>query len=378
MLEAMRSALFLIFVPALCAGAQAPSPAPPTDAQQLLQAAADAQQHGDLRTAIEDYRKALAAHPDLLEAHIGLASALSAAGQFDAAVAEDERALQSSPSDVDAQIGLATAYFRKGDVNRARMHFEAIHAVHPDDLRAAVGLAYVYIKMQRYNEAASLLAPFELAHADNLDLEYVFAYAQILSGNIADGVSRMEKVARARHSADAWMIAASTLFQKRNFRQALDDVEQALALNPQFPGAQTLAGQSHYALGQTDKAIPEFQAALRQYPRDFTANLYLGIIRSDQRDFATARPLLELAVDLAPNHPLANLELAKLNAITGREDEAVKELEALEKQTPDWIDPHIQLAALYYKLHRPADGQRERQIVQQLQARQQKAGPRQP
>jgi tetratricopeptide (TPR) repeat protein len=185
----------------------------------------------------------------------------------------------------------------------------------------------------------------------------------------------MEKVARARNAPDAWMIAASTLFQKRQFRQAQDDAEQAIAFNPAFPGAQTLAGQSRYALGDVNKATTEFQAALRQNPRDFTANLYLGIIRSNQRDFDTARPLLELAVELDPTHPLARLELAKLNAMTGHEDKAVKELEALEKETPQWIDPHIQLATLYYKLHRAADGLRERQIVQQLQDQQQKAGP---
>ena len=78
-------------------------------------------------------------------------------------------------------------------------------------------------------------------------------------------------------------------------------------------------------------------------------------------------------MELVPNHPLARLELAKLNGMTGDDEDAVRELEALEKSNPEWIEPHVQLAALYYKLHHPSDGQRERQVVQQLQDRQQRA-----
>jgi len=372
----MRSAFLLCFLPGLLLTAQTPAPSAADPARDLVQAAEAAQQKGDLRTAIEDYRKALALHPESIPVRVQLASALIAAGQLDAALDQDSQVLKVDPANAAAQINAATVYFRQGNLNRARYLFELIHKAHPANVEAAIGLGYVYVKMQRYDEAAALLAPLAGAHPDNLDLQYVLAYAQIQSGDDTDGVARMEKVAQARHDAGAWMIAANTLFAKRKFAQARDDAEQAIAVNPETPGAQSLAGQARYALGDMDKAIPEFQAALRQNPRDFTANLYLGIIRSNQRDFATARPLLELAVELIPDHPLARLELARVNAMTGHEDDAVKVLEALEKQTPQWLEPHIELAALYYKLHRPADGKRERDIVAQLQAKQQQAGPK--
>lgn len=365
----------LCFLPALSLAAQTPAPHATDPARELVQAAEAAQQKGDLRTAIEDFRKAVELRPERTSVRLELASALLAAGQLDAALDEDTHILKADPANASAQINAASVYFRQGDINRARYLFELIHKAHPANVNAATGLAYVYIKLQRYDQAEALLAPLAGAHSDDLTLQYLFAYAQILNGDDAEGVPRMERVAQARHDAGAWMIAASTLFAKRKFAQARDDAEQAIALNVQFPGAQSLAGQARYALGDMDKAIPEFQAALRQNPRDFTANLYLGIIRSNQRDFATARPLLELAVELIPDHPLARLELARVNSMTGHEDDAVKELEALEKQTPDWLDPHIELATLYYKLHRPADGQRERDIVAQLQAKQQKSGP---
>jgi hypothetical protein len=39
------------------------------------------------------------------------------------------------------------------------------------------------------------------------------------------------------------------------------------------------------------------------------------------------------------------------------------------------VEPHIELANVYYRLHRPEDGAKERQIVAQLTAQQQTKGP---
>jgi len=236
-------------------------------------------------------------------------------------------------------------------------------------------LGYTYIKLNKEAEAAALLTPFEAGHESNMDMEYVLGYAMIQSGKATEGLPRMEKVARATRSADAYVIAGSARLSRREFHEARADLDAAVALDPSFPGVQTLAGQARDALGDTEAALPAFQAALRADPRDFTANLYLGTMRLKQRDFESARPLLELALQLQPGVPLARLEMAKLNGMTGRYAEAAATLEDLEKTDPNWLDPHIELAAIYYKLHRPEDGQRERTIVEQIEARQQKEGP---
>jgi Tfp pilus assembly protein PilF len=152
-------------------------------------------------------------------------------------------------------------------------------------------------------------------------------------------------------------------------------LDAALELDPSIPGLYTMAGQARDALGDTDRASQAFVAALKANPRDFTANLYLGAIRLKQRDLDGASPLLELAVQLQPQMPQARLQLAKLDAMTGKNAEAAATLEELEMADPKWLEPHVELAAIYYKLHRPEDGQRERDIVEQMEARQEKEGP---
>jgi tetratricopeptide (TPR) repeat protein len=372
----MRSAYILYLAMAAHAAAgQTEKAVPAAGADEFLRNGIAAQQHGDMKSAIEDYRQALAREPNLAAARANLGAALSADGQFDAAIEEDTRALTTAPDKTTVRMNLALAYYKKGDTAHAHTEFEAVHAAWPREISAAVLLGYTDIKLDREADAVALLTPLEAGHESNTDLEYVLAFALIQTGKADQGLPRMEKVARLTRSADAYVIAGDTRMRRSEFRDAEADLDSALELNPSLPGLYTMDGQAHDALGDTEKSIPAFEAALRADPKDFTADLYLGITRLKQRDFDKAGPLLELALELRPNWPLARLQMAKLNGMTGKYLEAAATLEDIIKNDPKWLDPHVELATIYYKLHRPEDGQREREIVAQIEAQQQKAGP---
>jgi tetratricopeptide (TPR) repeat protein len=343
-------------------------------ADDLLRRAVAEQQRGDFKAAIEDYRKALAIQPDLAEARANLGAALAAAGDLDGAIREDLRALDNAPDKIGVRMNLALAYYKKGDWHNAQQEFAKVNAARPGDMTVAMLLGYSQIKLGRAAQAVDLLLPLEPGHEDNMDFEYVLGYALVDAGN-PEGLPRLEKSAAATRSVDAFVIAGAARLHRREFKEARADLDEALKIDPNFPGAQTLAGQARDALGDTAAALPAFEAALRQDPRDLMANLYLGTMRLKDRDLEGARPLLQIAVELAPQMPQARLQWAKLNSMTGKFAEAAAALEELEKADPNWLDPHIELAALYYKLHRPEDGQRERDIVQQLEAKEQNRGP---
>jgi tetratricopeptide (TPR) repeat protein len=372
----MRPVCFLYFAIGLQTGAaQTATPSATANVDALLSDGIAAQQRHDYQAAIEDYRKVLALQPRMAEARANLGAALAGAGEFDAAIEEDTRALAVAPDKTAVRMNLALAYYKKGDMAHANAEFEAVHAARPSDVNAAMLLAYTDIKVARNAEAAALLAPLEHGHESDTDFEYVYGYALIESGKAETGIPRMEMVANATHSVDAYVIAGTARLHRNEFQEARVDLDAALKLNPDFPGLCTLAGQARDAMGDTAASVPAFEAALRANPKDPTANLYLGVTKLKERDFDGARPLLELALELQPHLPLARFQVAKLNSLTGRYAEAAAALEDLERADPNWLDPHVELAAVYYKLQRPEDGQRERDIVQQIEARQQQAGP---
>jgi tetratricopeptide (TPR) repeat protein len=369
------AATWLVFILVLALGlqaahGQAPQQAAASDVDGLMRAAIAAQQHGDNQSAIENFRKVLAIRPDIVEARAGLGAALAASGQLDAAIAEDTTALDAAPDKTAVRVNLGTAYYKKGDFAHAREELEAVHAAMPLDVPAAVMLGYVYNKMGRYAEAVDLLTPLEPGHDSNMELEYALAFSLIQTGNVKEGISRMEKVAKATNRADAYVIAGAALLKGHEMTGARIDLEAAMRLDPSIPGVASMAGQACYALEDMKSATLYFQTALRQDPRDFDANLDLGAIRLDEQNLDDARPLLELAVELQPRSPIARLEMAKLDVNLEKDAEAAAILEDLVKGAPNWMDAHWALATAYYGLNRPEDGKRERLIAQQLKLRQ--------
>lgn len=335
----------------------------------------DAQQHGDITAAIEEYRKALAIRRRFPEARANLGAALAAAGDFDGAIREDRLAMENAPDKAAVRKNLALAYYKKGDCEHASTEFEAVHAARPGDLSATMLLGYCELKLNRGEKAVALLGPLEQANQNDMDFEYVLGSALIQAGKEAEGCSRMERVAQTTRSAEAYVIAGSARLHLRDFKQARTDLDAALEVDPKITGLYTMAGQARDALGDTEAAQAAFESALRADARDPIANLYLGAILLKKREIERAQPLLEMALQLQPENRQARLQMAKLDAMQGKSAEAVTLLEALEKEDPNWLEPHVELAPLYYKLHRADDGQRERKLVDQIQARQQQAGP---
>ena len=66
-----------------------------------------------------------------------------------------------------------------------------------------------------------------------------------------------------------------------------------------------------------------------------------------------------------------------LNVALGKWSEALKDLEPVAKEYPDFQQVHVQLATVYQRLDRHEDSRREREIVLKLneKARQSPPGP---
>lgn len=349
--------------------AQAASP------DQLLNRAIEEQQHGDLNAAIRDYRAVLRLRPETLAARVNLGAALAHSGQLDAAIAEYQAALQLAPQLGSVHLDLGLAYSRKGDLPDALPQYAAAHRASPGEVRIAILLSDAETRTGKAADAIALLTPLEGANAANPDFEYALGEALIAGGHPRDGAARVEKSAAMTNAADSWMLAGSTLLGLNEFPDARRDLDNAMRLNPSLPGLATLDGSARDKDGDSDAAVPAFRQALEQNPRDFEANLYLGAILLKQRKMDEAKKYLDEALLLNPGSVLARYESAIWLSTSGQYQPAADILEKLVADDPNWLDPHVELATLYYRLHRPADGARERQIVDKLTARQQQQGP---
>lgn len=309
------------------------------------------------------------------ELRANLGAALAHEGRFDEAIAEYHKALSSAPDNEQIRMNLALAYYKKGDLENARSEFEEVRKSEPTNTQLAILLGDSEVRLGQASAAAAMLTPLEAENAANPDFEYVLGTALIHAGSRREGAERLDKVAEKTQSADAYLLAGSTFMDLNEFARARTDLEAALRLNPNLPRVYALVGMARDLDGDATAAEPALRKALDHHADDFDANLYLGAILVKRRDMGEAKPYLDHAVQLKPDSPTAHYEIAMWESLSGQYDLAAKELEALVKANPDWLQPHVELANVYYRLHRPADGAKERAIVARLNAQQQSEGP---
>ncbi|MFZ1159924.1 MAG: tetratricopeptide repeat protein [Candidatus Sulfotelmatobacter sp.] len=367
----MRTVLALILLTLLAAHTPAQEPNP----DQLLSRAIDAQQHGDYQSAIRDYRKLLELRPNTVEAKVNLGAALAHIGDFDGAIAMDLSALPQVTQKNEVLRNLAFAYLQKRDFKSAAEQYEILHKARPADVGIATLLAYADVQMDKPAAAVLLLEPLESAQSHNPDFEFTYGSALVKVGKRRDGVARLENAAKLGNSADAYLLAGSTYLDLNEFDSARRDLDEALRLDPKLPGVYTLAGTARDKTGNVKEAEAAFRESLKINPDDFDANLYLGAILYKRRDLDQAKPYLDRALRLNPSSSMARYEEAMFESTSGQYEAAAQDLEKLAKDDPTWLEPHVELASLYYRLHRPADGAKERQIVDKLTADQQAQGP---
>ena len=346
-----------------------------SDQDHLLQQAAQEQQRGEYSAAIRDYREVLKMRPNLAAAKVNLGAALSDTGHYDDAITEFFSALPSLSDKKPVLMNIALAYYRKGDLNHARTYLRKARELDPTDQQVTTLLANIDLASGQSEEAVALLEPLSSSNSQNMDFQYLYGAALIASGHPDEGVPRVEVAAEKTNRADAYALAGSTLLKYNHTDSARRDLETALRLNPNLPGIYTLVGVARDKSEDTVAAEQALRKALSIDPNDFQANLTLGAIFYKRRLLPEAKVYLDKALQLKPNDPTAIYQSGMLKAASGDYQEAAEQLGTLSKQYPTWLDPHVALATLYYKIGKPQDGARERALVQELTAEQQAHGP---
>jgi tetratricopeptide (TPR) repeat protein len=348
----------------LCAAAQS------VDPEHLFQEAVAAQQRGDDVVAVRDYRELLRIHPSAVVARVNLGVTLADLKRFDEAIAEYRIVLASDPKNRMARSNLALAYKENGDLPSAIKELEWLRRDDPKDEQPVMLLADCLAESGRYGEAISLLAPLEKTQPGNPDLEWLLGSTMIHGGRAAEGVELVEQAAEKSTDASAYLLAGQTRFRMAQFDLAQRDADSAKRVDPNLGGLQTLNGMILERTSDYDGAEAALRQAIAANDTDFDAHLYLGAVFYFKRDLENARVQLQRALQLQTTSAQARYELALVARADGRLDAARQDLETVVRESPEWMQPHVELSALYYRLNRPEDGAKQRQIVDRMIAAQ--------
>ena len=271
--------------------------------EEAIARAEDLVDRNDARGAIEAYRQALALKPDSPEARLGLADSLQDAKDYVTADAEYKKLTEQNPNSPEARRGRADSLYELKKYDEAVAEYQAA-------IKAGANDAGVF------NNLGNAL--FRTGTRENRDLAIE---------NYRKSIERDQKWAAA-HAGLAFVLRV-----QRRMPEAQAAVKKALQLAPDSSLAHTVAGRVYADLG----------------------------------DFARANAEARKAIELAPKDAFAYLNLAGIQFMEKRYDEAIRNYVAAQSYDRTWAVPHHSLGNLYLNINRPLEASEEFEIAAKLE-----------
>jgi tetratricopeptide (TPR) repeat protein len=361
--------LKFVFVLALVALGSKPSRAQTADQQssivKLLHAGSDAMLSGNPAAAESIFQQVIAAAPTLSDGYLGLGLAQLQEGKTDEASHALKRASDLNPRLPGAHMFLGIAQFRMGQAELAEASLRAETALNPNNTEALTWLGIVELEGGHPERATDPLdQAAALSPKDANILYYAGRAHSLVAENFYKQLYQLDPDSALVHRALAESLAASGQPEK-----AIEQYEAAVRKQPDNADLYEFLGEADQKVSRTDAATKAFEQALQLNPNSANALYGLGSMKVQAGKPEEGVQLLRKAELLharpAPTDFYLGLGLAEL----GQTAEAVQWLErSLANQPSPFVEQstYFQLARAYQKLDRKADAQRALVQLQKL------------
>jgi tetratricopeptide (TPR) repeat protein/tRNA A-37 threonylcarbamoyl transferase component Bud32 len=257
---------------------------------------------GKLSDAVADLDRAIELNPDSAEAHAYRGMTFAKLGEPGAALAELDRAIELN-SNYDL------AYEHRADVRRGQKQFEQAIADYTRALSLTADKGPVYLKLA------------DVHHDMGRDDDAINDCTEALAHN--------PKYAEAAYKRAGFYV------ERKDYARARDDYTTVLTL---FPTAveprRDRATLLWRFLKEFDASLADWEVLARRYPKDPEPQWNMGIIWMGRRQYETAVPALQKALELKPDYVGAAWALAEIALWQGDLKEALNIINPLAVKRP--------------------------------------------
>jgi tetratricopeptide (TPR) repeat protein len=354
---------------------QAPPPTQDNQSpQELLKHAVTLHQQGKLKEAIRDYELFLDIYPNAPEVRSNLAAALVATGQYAQAIDEYKLALMKK-SNWKLELNLALAYYKTDDFRDAIGELEKVRLADNDNRQAQTLLADCYVHTGENKKAIDLLWPVFAASPNDAAVDYILGTALARDGQTDLAQRVINPLMQGPDSAEIHLLLGTARFTARDFPGALKELRKAAEMNPNLAEVDSFYGQALFSNGHTEESKEWFEKELARNPNDFQSNVHIGLLLRQDQNYGDALKFFKRALASRPGDLAVRYQVALVKMAQHDNEAALDGLEQIVSESPKFLEAHVSLSTLYYRLKRKADGNREREIVQRLTAERQAQEP---
>ena len=323
----------------------------------------------DLKTAEADFKRAVALDPKFSDAFSGLGNLFVAQKDLKQAdqafkTAADLAPLRSGKVLQYAQFKIAT-----GDSAAGKQLLDDLVKKAPDCLPAWITLAQLAANDKKYADAVTLLGNVLSRDPQNLEGVLLKGRLELQQGQAAEAIIDFERLSKAFAKmplvfyqlaqahlannetdkavdnlnqaltldpkyADAILLLAEVQVRTGNAAPAITSLQQLLKQQPQIVPAQLLLADAYRIQGSLDGAVQIYRGLEKAYPTNSVLPLLLGATLLQQKNIAGARAEFDQALKLAPDNIQALEQVVNLDLTEKQYTAAQQRLQQQIAQNP--------------------------------------------
>ena len=257
--------------------------------------------NGDEVRALTAYDEALAAKPDALPALRQAAALAEQRGELERSLSYWLRAKKIEPEDAEILLGFGRVCLRMDLLEDAEPALTKAAHLKPNDTPYQYTLAAAKVGKRQFEAAQQLLEPLVAAHAGDARLEYALGSVLYLEGRLADAAAHLRESLRLQPDqlASAYYLALVVRDEGKD-GEAIEMFEHVLQRFPDHAAASEALGGLLMTAQRYDEAEQRLREAIRLNPTSVKANYQLGLLlartgrkEESERQLALAKTLRE-------------------------------------------------------------------------------------
>ncbi len=287
----------------------------PNDAGLFYSRANEYLEFGNLKFALEDYKKAYQLDSTNVTYALGLSDVLFEGDNANGAIVVLNDYLKTDPNNVDVlmQLGLFYLYLPKPEYKKSR---EAFNEVLKNDVQNADAYFYKGIIYKETGDTANALSSFQTTI--EVDPDYYSAYMQ-LGTAYADKKNPIAikylDIAISLNDTSSEALYAKAKFYQDNGKltEAIKNYQVMISKEPQNADAIYNLATIYYGVDSIEKAYKYYELSIRQDPAKAISYYGKGLCAEELKRTDEAISLYTQALNLDPDLKIAEERLEKLN-----------------------------------------------------------------
>ena len=300
--------------------------------------------------AIAELKRTIRRNPSSAAAHEQLGVAYQSKGDEDAALLHFNRALQLAPNSASVHYFRGSLYANRNDDTRAYQNAKAAFRLEPN-MQTRELLGKTAIRVNKCDEAVEVLASFARSQDTPPEDLYVLSRAYKCAGQSSRAQEMQEQYEKRsqqvqdakthKMNADHLAEKAAEAARQNQLTPALDQLQQALAEDPDNGPSLALLAKIDFSRGNPAKAQEEIDRALQgdPYNPDY---LYVRGKVLESTDPRAALKMFRETVLVNPRESDAYYEMGELYIKLGEPKRAIEALRKAVQLSPD--DPDYRKA----------------------------------